>query len=322
MRARPVPHSPRGWYRALYSDELAPLAVRPLAMFERELVAYRGADGRVRIADAYCPHLGAHLGHGGRVEGDAVVCPFHGWQWDGESGACRAIPYAKRIPAGAKIATYPTREQSGYVIVWFDPAGHAPDFDVPLIAETEDPAFELYKRVEWTLDSHIQEIYENVVDTQHFITLHGMDVRSVSWTPVDGENGATVRLSVDLVRDNDAQSDASGETKIESFMYGPGLQVTRLLGRLEGVSVNSLTPTNDGRVLVAHAYYVRRRGGQASRSEIEAFWDYYMKDHEFDFNIWNHKTYLKNPVLAAEDGDIAGFRRWFRQFHPSAEEAQ
>jgi len=72
---------------------------------------------------------------------------------------------------------------------------------------------------------------------------------------------------------------------------------------------------NDGRVEVGHAYYVCRSAG-AERAEVEAFWDYYMEDHALDFNIWNHKTYLPNPALAAEDSDIAGFRRWFRQFYP------
>ena len=43
--------------------------------------------------DAYCPHLGAHLGHGGRVEGGAVRCPFHAWLWGGD-GRCLEVPYA------------------------------------------------------------------------------------------------------------------------------------------------------------------------------------------------------------------------------------
>ena len=29
---------------------------------------YRNLQGKVCLADAYCPHLGAHLGHGGQVE--------------------------------------------------------------------------------------------------------------------------------------------------------------------------------------------------------------------------------------------------------------
>ncbi len=30
----------------------------------KEIVAFRGADGRAGVLDAFCPHLGTHLGHG------------------------------------------------------------------------------------------------------------------------------------------------------------------------------------------------------------------------------------------------------------------
>ena len=192
-----------------------------------------------------------------------------------------------------------------------------PDFEVDEISETSDPDYRLYKRVRWELDSHIQEIYENVVDVAHFRSLHQMDVKQVSWEPVDGEGGPTVRLHVDMTRDSAEQSAEGGQAEIESYMYGPGLQVTRLSGKMKGVSVNSLTPLGDEKVEVGHAYYIEK-GDAASEKEVEAFWDYYMDDHALDFQIWNNKRYLDRPVLAAGDGDVASFRRWFRQFYPKS----
>ena len=47
--------------------------------------------------DAYCPHLGANLGVGGHVRGNCIECPFHGWQFDGETGKCMKIPYAAKV---------------------------------------------------------------------------------------------------------------------------------------------------------------------------------------------------------------------------------
>ena len=41
--------------------------VKPVRMLGRDFVIYRGTDGAVRVLDAYCPHLGAHLGYGGKV---------------------------------------------------------------------------------------------------------------------------------------------------------------------------------------------------------------------------------------------------------------
>lgn len=58
------------------------------------LVVFRTEEGSACILNAYCPHLGAHLGVGSRVVGDCVECPFHGWQFRGNDGQCTAIPYS------------------------------------------------------------------------------------------------------------------------------------------------------------------------------------------------------------------------------------
>jgi len=309
-----LPPVPDGWYRAIFSDELAVGEVKPLSILGLELVAWRGEDGAVRITDAYCAHLGAHLAHGGRVEENDVVCPFHGWRWNGGDGHCVAIPYAKRIPPNARLRAFTVREQNGYAMLWHHAAGGAPWFDVPVIPETADPRFHVYKRMRWELSSHVQEIYENVVDVQHFRSLHGMDLDRCAWEPVGHPDSPIVRLSLDVRRENAAQADTRGRTEIESLLYGPGLQVTRLSGKLSGVSVNSLTPLGDERVEVAHTYYVKS-SDPAGEKEVEAFWEYYIADHRLDFQIWNHKLYKERPLLAEGDGDVAGFRRWFRQFY-------
>src|SRR5262245_30397134 len=94
----PFPPYANGWFRALYSHQLARGEVKALHRLGRELVAFRGEDGAARVFDAHCRHLGAHLGYGGKVEGNAIRCPFHGWLWNGSDGRCLEIPYAKRIP--------------------------------------------------------------------------------------------------------------------------------------------------------------------------------------------------------------------------------
>lgn len=50
----------------------------------------------MRILDAYCPHLGANMAEGGRVKGDCLECPFHGWLFRGSDGQCDYIPYADK----------------------------------------------------------------------------------------------------------------------------------------------------------------------------------------------------------------------------------
>ena len=36
------------------------------------------------------------MAEGGRVKGDCLECPFHGWQFRGSDGQCNHIPYADK----------------------------------------------------------------------------------------------------------------------------------------------------------------------------------------------------------------------------------
>ncbi len=79
----PFPAYANGWFRIAYSNELEAGQVLPLSLLGRELVLYRDEAGEAHVLDAYCRHLGAHLGHGGKVEGEGLRCPFHAWKWNG-----------------------------------------------------------------------------------------------------------------------------------------------------------------------------------------------------------------------------------------------
>jgi len=91
----PYTSQPTGWFQLGWSEDFPAGAVVPLRYFAQDLVAYRGASGAVHLFDAYCPHLGAHLGYGGKVDGDDIVCPFHAWRFDCE-GCNVDIPYSAR----------------------------------------------------------------------------------------------------------------------------------------------------------------------------------------------------------------------------------
>ena len=66
---KPIPF---GWFAVAYCDELAVGDVKPLHYFDQDLVLFRTASGAASVMDAFCPHLGAHLGHGGKVHGDNI----------------------------------------------------------------------------------------------------------------------------------------------------------------------------------------------------------------------------------------------------------
>jgi nitrite reductase/ring-hydroxylating ferredoxin subunit len=94
-----------------WSPEFPTGEVRPLHYFGEDLVAYRDESGELHVLEAHCKHLGAHIGHGGKVVGDCVQCPFHGWRW-GPDGTNRYIPYQPDRPNRAlTLRVFPVREQ-------------------------------------------------------------------------------------------------------------------------------------------------------------------------------------------------------------------
>ena len=71
---------PFAWYPIVVSESLGVGEVRSVRLLARDLVLWRDDEGTAHVMDAYCPHLGANLAIGGRVEGCHLVCPYHWWE--------------------------------------------------------------------------------------------------------------------------------------------------------------------------------------------------------------------------------------------------
>jgi hypothetical protein len=62
-----------------------------------EFVVWRGASGRLGSAPRRCPHLDWDLAEA-HVVGDELVCPGHGWSFDGAGGACKRNEHGRADP--------------------------------------------------------------------------------------------------------------------------------------------------------------------------------------------------------------------------------
>jgi len=133
------------------------------------LVLWRDAHGGVRAFRDVCVHRGTALSLG-RVEGDEIVCAYHGWRY-GADGACTAIPQLAdptRVPPRARAVTYATRERYGIIWVALD----APARPIPEVAELDDEAWRVVRTgpFAWKCDASRQ--VENFTDFGHFAFVH------------------------------------------------------------------------------------------------------------------------------------------------------
>ena len=165
---QPPPH-PAGWYVVAFSSELASGAVLTRAFFGGEVVVYRTYGGTAVVAHAYCPHLGAHLGQAGRIDGEALRCGFHGFRFDVQ-GACVGAYPGRKAPVKCRLPVYESRERNGHILVYFHPEHSPSTWEVPAL---DDSQFRPQLTRTWNLRGHPQEVTENSVDIGHFAVLHG-----------------------------------------------------------------------------------------------------------------------------------------------------
>src|SRR5262245_23671328 len=141
---------PNSWFVVAFSSELPVKGVMPLKYFGKDLVLFRTEDGVARVFDAFCPHLGAHLGYGGTVEDGKLRCLFHGWKFDGVSGHCTEVPFASKIPPRAAVKPWPVAEVDGAILVYHHAEGLAPTWEVPSV---HTPEWSEASHIKWRLRS-------------------------------------------------------------------------------------------------------------------------------------------------------------------------
>ena len=302
-----LPAYPNGWYALAFSDEIGADEVQSARAFGRELVIYRGRQGVPAIVDAFCPHMGAHLGHGGRVCDDDLVCPFHNWRWS-RDGACTDVPRSKTRPPGNPLRSWPCRDRNGFLYIWYHAQGEAPTWEVEEVPESIDPRYRNTARKLWpAFASHPQELSENGVDLAHFDVIHKFVTRGIDWRP----QAHTYSLGYDI-EPLDTGLDGDSHYELASFTEGPSCTRSRFSGSLNGITMHSCLPIDPGVLTVRSLYLFRDDVSDAAARQV---FENSQTGWAADIEIWSHKVYREKPLLSPAEELVPEFRRWFSQFY-------
>lgn len=108
------------WWPLALSEAVPVDAPVGVVCGDQEFVLFRNSQGEVCAVEDRCPHRRVPLSGGKVVEGH-IRCPYHGWTFDGRSGACVAIPNLsadEKVPSSYRVTTHVVAEKNGFVNVW------------------------------------------------------------------------------------------------------------------------------------------------------------------------------------------------------------
>jgi 3-ketosteroid 9alpha-monooxygenase subunit A len=201
-----------------------------------------------------------------------------------------------------------TLEQNGLVFVHHDPAGPAaePRFDIPVLTEHGDPAWQPWVHKTMRLRTHSREIVENVADRAHFLPVH--DTVNESF---ETEFAGHVAIQRSHGRGGSTPSQTFSS---DATYYGPGYQITRLetLG-VKSILVNAHTMLDPGELDLRFGVMMERT--RRSLDFARGYVNMLQQGFEQDVRIWEHKVWRDHPVLCDGDGPIMKLRRWYAQFY-------
>jgi putative sterol carrier protein len=232
------------------------------------------------------------------------------------------VPYSDKVPPKARLDAFPVREQNGVIHVFYDSTGGAP-WELP---ELDEECWTPGRVVTWRgLRTHVQEVYENTVDTAHIGPIHDGRGARIIGKPVTFNEIFALDIEFQAPGDIVGMPDQINDVHLHVTMRGFGWVVVKT--HVRNVEVHArqriyATPVDDDTIDIRGIVHVRATDDARYTEELATlFFNAYRDDFAKDFPIWENKRYLTRPQLSKGDGPIALYRRWCSQFYPASAES-
>jgi hypothetical protein len=167
QKARAAGMNPNYWYAVEFADQIKPGKVTEVVFWKRSIALFRGEDGELRAIENRCAHRQLKLSTG-VVDGCNLVCPYHGWTYDG-AGKVVDIPHSlfgRDFPK-FQVHSYPVKERYG--LAWIFPGDPelAEQRKLPEIPDLEGPNRWACVPVKCDWKGHHSMVMDNVSDFTH-----------------------------------------------------------------------------------------------------------------------------------------------------------
>jgi 3-ketosteroid 9alpha-monooxygenase subunit A len=291
-----------GWYNVAFEQELTePLT--PVVVDQRRMMLVRDERG-IRAFSADCPHRGAHLAYGGRLENNCVICPFHGYRIGlGEAGQ-----------QAYQVREYPVLAVGGLIFVRLsDEQENGLSAFLQGLAEDHVflPGFTMPVKVAAPL------VVENAFDVRHFPIVHNLKVDKV----VVRDEGDILVIETDIAYPAGPMLQARGITSVRSHFlartFSPGIIVTQLIGdQLPYVAITAATPQPDGTCLLRFSLALpsAKYGPRPDEKMCAMLLASSRRGLEDDQAIWEHLSPTAAHRLNPQDRGVIAFQNYCQRF--------
>jgi phenylpropionate dioxygenase-like ring-hydroxylating dioxygenase large terminal subunit len=157
------------WYVVAWDSEVADDTILERTILGESVIVYRTKAGSPIVMENRCCHRAAPLALG-RKEGDCIRCMYHGLRFD-PTGVCVEIPGHRRIPAAARVKTYPAVQRARLIWVWTGDRVKADENLIPDTYSIQHPAWATkpgYKK----FGANILLLTDNLLDFAHLSYVH------------------------------------------------------------------------------------------------------------------------------------------------------
>jgi phenylpropionate dioxygenase-like ring-hydroxylating dioxygenase large terminal subunit len=139
-KARAAGLDPSYWYAVELDHAIKKGSVQRVTFWGTHVALYRDERGVLRAVEDRCAHRHVPLSIG-VVQGERIVCQYHGWEYDKGRRSSPGIPhdlFGMQMPK-CKLRTYPVKVRYGLVWIFFGDAERAEQVPMPYIPDLEGP---------------------------------------------------------------------------------------------------------------------------------------------------------------------------------------
>ena len=298
-----------GWYLVAFEKDLTK-EITSATIGKTRLILVRKADG-ITAYSADCPHRGAHLAHGGRLDGNAIICPFHSYR----------VGLNKSSRHGFGVQQYETLVVGGLVFVRLSDAfeNGLTDFMTQL-AENHViiPGFETQVKTPPAM------VIENGFDNRHFPAVHGVR-NDPQFTVRSGETGTLIVESEFEIPTSmwvgNRQQEKTIKVPYRATTFSPGLITVQLSGDANYAVITGATATPEGDAVVrlSLALPVAVHGKEPDTRFYQYILTYSRQGIEDDRVMWENLAVPFTSKFTAQDAAVLAFHEFCRHYQAGVE---